>query len=117
MSNLHVLTLTGIHPFIHPEPTEVRVWRNPVFGPTSGGAARSAGSSILRNEHGAMGLDIRVQVRQVVRVDRNSKAHSEPEKVSDQRNSVIPNEDTSSAEGQWELSSIIETASDSTRGP
>jgi hypothetical protein len=52
-----------------------------------------------------------------IRVDSYQGTILEPGEVPDQRESDITNEDTSSTEGQLELSSDIEMASNSTLQP
>ena len=100
VSDLHALKLTNVHLLIHPEAIEVRAPRNSVFDPTGGGTARNSRTRIFQNEHGAMNLDIRMQVRRAVKVDRYSKNYSEPKEDLDQKESVITNGDTISTEGR-----------------
>lgn len=97
---------------------EVRLQRNAIFNPTGVGAARSAGTSMIFNENGGKNLDIQVQVKRAVRVDRQPKNSSEPEVFLDQRKGDIENEGPSFAEQvMWEISSIAERVRNSTRPP
>jgi hypothetical protein len=105
------LQLTGIPPRTPAEAAETRAHHMATFGATGRGTMYNVRTGKSGSEDRSRSLDVQVQIEQAVMVDYDQKPYQEPRGTLNRERSDITNGETSSADqGEWELSSVANTA-------
>lgn len=105
------LQLTGVPPRTPAEAAEARAHHMATFGATGRGVMYNVRTGKADSEDRNRSLDVQVQIERAVMVDDDRKPYQESRGTLNRERSDITNGKTSSADqGEWELSSVVNTA-------